>query len=326
VRGELRGLGVEPTTSLVIDGVSGVVLVEERDDAAVARIAAAQHGVVSRAQLVAVGLGRSAIAHRLSNARLHRVHRGVYLVGHPVPTRFGPHAAALLSCGDGAVLSHQTAAALWGFADDQGPGIDVTVAGRDCGTRTGIRAHRVRRLHPSDRTRKSLLPITAPTRTLLDLAEAVPQRHLERAIAEALVRRLTTEAKLERLLEGSPGRRGSRALRSLLDQAKGPALTRSEAERHLLALVRAGNLSPPETNARLGPYEVDFLWRQARLIVEVDGYAFHSSRTAFERDRARDAELQRGGYGVLRVTWRQLTEQPHAVLVQIAQLLAMHRR
>jgi len=322
VSGALHGQGIETSTPFVVEGVCGVVHVAERGDAAVARIAAAQHGVVSRAQLVAVGLSRSAIAHRLSNGRLHRVHRGVYLVGHSVPTRFGLHVAALLSCGDGAVLSHRTAAALWEFADDPGAGIDVTVFGRDCGTRNGIRVHRVRRLDPSDQTRKSLLPITAPSRTLLDLAEAVPQRHLEQAVAEALIKRLTTEAKLKRLLDRTPGRRGTRALRSLLDDARGPALTRSEAERRLLALVRAGNLPTPETNAKLGPYEIDFLWRDAHLIVEVDGYAFHSSRAAFERDRARDADLQSRGYTVLRVTWRQLTDQPHAILVQIAQLLA----
>jgi very-short-patch-repair endonuclease/predicted transcriptional regulator of viral defense system len=295
--------------------------VSERGDRALAVIAAAQRGVVSRRQLTAVGLGRSAIAHRIAKGRLHRLHRGVYLLGHAVPPRLAPEIAALLSCGDDAVLSHRTAAALWGIASPADH-VDVTVVGRDCGRRCGVQVHRVRRLDLRDRALRDRIPITAPARTLLDLAETIPPPDIERALAEALVRKLTTEAQLQRLLSRSLGRRGSRALRTILSQSSGPALTRSEAERKLLDLIRAGRLPHPQTNAKVGRYEVDFLWARQRLIVEVDGYAFHSSRAAFERDRTRDGDLQAQGFAVLRLTWRQITEEPHPVLVHIAQLLA----
>lgn len=287
-----------------------------------AAVAAAQHGVISRRQLTAVGLGRSAIAHRVAQGRLHRLHRGVYLVGHEVPARLAPEVAALLACsGAGAVLSHRTAATLWGVGPPT-EGVDVTVVGRDCGRRAGVRVHRVRHLDTRDRALRERLPITAPARTLLDLAEAIPPRDLERAVAEALVKKLTTEPQLERLLSRSPGRRGTRPLRAILDQTKGPPITRSEAERRLLDLIRAGQLPAPRTNAKVGRYEVDFLWIRQRVVVEVDGYAFHSNRAAFERDRARDGDLQARGFAVLRLTWRQITDEPHRSLVRIAQVLA----
>ena len=160
---------------------------------------------------------------------------------------------------------------------------------------------------------------------MLDLASDLPPYLFERAIAEAQVRRLVRKDDLADQLARNRGWPGTRALRRLLELERGPTLTRSEAERRMLALVRAADLPPPVVNARLGRYEIDFLWRSQRLVVEVDGYAYHANRRAFERDRERDAALAAAGYTVLRVTWRQLVGAPGAVVARIAAALAVAR-
>jgi very-short-patch-repair endonuclease len=281
-------------------------------DPAIARLAAAQHGVVSSAQLALLGLGRRAIAHRVGQGRLHRVHRGVYLVGHPVAPPLARETAAVLACGESAVLSHRSAAALWELLPAP-PFVDVTVVRRNPRAPSGVRVHRSRSLEPDQVARRLGMPLTSPARTLLDLTRVLPDRPLERALEEAL-----------RLGLLAPGdvRGTSRRLQALVDRYEGPTLTRSEAEERLLALLRAARLPPPELNVRVGRREVDCLWRDAALVVEVDGYAYHSSRAAFERDRLRDAELQAAGYRVVRVTWRQLTEEPAALVARLAQALA----
>jgi very-short-patch-repair endonuclease len=169
------------------------------------------------------------------------------------------------------------------------------------------------------------MPVTSPARTLSDLAGVLHAEVHELAVAEAISRGLVhLDALREQLTRDGP-RPGAKSLRSLLDRDEAPALTRSVAERKLLRLLRASPLPSPVTNARVGRYEVDFLWHKERLIVEVDGFAWHSSRHAFERDRERDAELQAAGYRVLRVTWRQLTREPNAVIQRIARALAADR-
>jgi very-short-patch-repair endonuclease len=178
------------------------------------------------------------------------------------------------------------------------------------------------RLHPHEITTCRRIPVTTPARTLLDLAAGGVFRDFERALAEAQIRRLVRRRELAELLQRNQGRRGSRVLRGALAAETEPVLTRSEAEERLLELVRHARLPPPEGNVRLGEHEVDLLWRKQRLIVEIDGFRFHSSRAAFERDRIRDAELQANGFRVIRVTWRQIVREPDAMLARIARLLA----
>jgi very-short-patch-repair endonuclease len=241
----------------------------------------------------------------------------VYLVGH---TALGPltrEQAAVLACGPGAVLSHRSAAAVWGLLRVI-RFVDVTVRGRKRKNRPGLRIHSVSHLEPSQIRRHQGIPLTSPARTLLDLAEVVSRRDLERAYDEAQFRDLVTREEIFDLLARSPGRRGQAPLRSLLDL---DAVTRSSAERKLLRLMRNGGLGPTHLNTRIGLYEVDMLWEPQRLIVEVDGYAYHSSRSAFERDRLRDADLQAAGYRVVRVTWRQLVTEPEALVRRLARLL-----
>jgi very-short-patch-repair endonuclease len=165
------------------------------------------------------------------------------------------------------------------------------------------------------------IPVTSPARTLLDLAAVAPSHDLERAFDEALTQRLTTTASLTAAVERAQGHHGAGRVRALLARSEEPALTRSEAERRFLALVREARLPAPMVNAHVAGYLVDFLWRDSRLIVEIDGYRFHSSRAAFERDRLRDAELNAAGFRVVRVTWRQLVEEPVAVIARLARAL-----
>jgi len=292
-------------------------------DWAIAEIAGEQHGVVSRAQLLAIGVSATAIDWRLKRGRLHRVHRGVYLVGHAAAPQRAPEMAAVLACGSRSLVSHRSAAVLWALIS--APGLDyveVTVADLGNRVRPGIRVHRTTSLDRRDLRRLDGIPVTSPARTLLDIAGIVSPQVLERAVAEGEARRLARRSQLLQTLDRNSGRPGSTPLRALLEQQGGPALTRSVAEEKLLALVRAALLPAPEANVKVGPYEVDLLWRGERVIAEVDGYRFHSSRRAFERDRRRDPELRERGYEVIRITWRQIVDEPEVVIARIAGALA----
>lgn len=282
-------------------------------DRGVARLAARQHGVVTRGQLLDAGLGRHAIAHRLERGRLHAVHRGVYAVGHRAVSARGLRLAAVLAYGRGAALSHRSAAEVWGLLDERA-GAPVHVSSP--AQRRPLRGVIVHRATALEAVRRDGILVTPPARTIVDLAATAASGDLERAVEEARVRRLVSA---DDLLCRARGRRGAAALRALL--ADEPSLTRSEAERRLLRLVAAAGLPRPQTNVRVAGCEVDALWPEARLVVEVDGFAFHASRAAFERDRDRDARLQARGFRVMRVTWRQLTARPEVLTARLGAAL-----
>jgi very-short-patch-repair endonuclease len=288
----------------------------------IAELAARQRGLVTRKQLLEIGLTPEAIDHWLRSARLHPLYRGVYLLGHAGVTEGARELGAVFACGSGAVVSHRSAAWLWRLLPAAKGDVEVTVAGRDCRSRPGIRVHRIRHLDRRETRKLGGIPITSPARTILDLAAVVRRRELERAMAEAYARPLARRSELTSLLARRSSRPGTRALRALLDDGT-PALTRSEAEERLLALIRSAELPAPETNIRIGRHEVDLVWRDQRLIVEVDGFRFHSSRSAFERDRRRDAELGTLGFRVMRVTWRQIVDEPEALIARLATALAV---
>jgi very-short-patch-repair endonuclease len=290
-------------------------------DMAMARLAERQHGVVSRAQLLLIGLGQPAIDHRVAKGRLHRVHRGVYRVGHTAPVPLAREMAAVLACGDHAVVSHRSSAFVYRLAPEDERAVDVTLRDGGRRRRPGIRMH-WSRLQDADVTVCRGLPITTPERTLIDLSGSVRLPVLERAVEDARRRRLVTSNSLEAALDRAGRTNGVGPLRALLRDERGPAFTRSEAEARLAELVRKAGLPAAEHNVRVGGHEVDLLWRETRLVVEVDGYAYHSGRAAFERDRARDAQLQATGFRVMRVTWRQLADEPERVIAQLAQALA----
>jgi len=185
----------------------------------------------------------------------------------------------------------------------------------------GLTAHRTRILPRADRRTKDGVPVTAPARTLIDLAAVLTEYGLERALDEALMRRLLRERDLRSAIDRSRNRAGAGRLRALIGEGLGKGATRSEAERLFRRIVRAAELPAPEFNQPVGPYTPDALWREHRLVVELDSYRFHGARVPFETDRVRDADLT--AYKVLRFTWRRLTRHPEAVAATVARELAI---
>ncbi len=290
-------------------------------DRAIDELAGRQHGVVARRQLLEAGVASHVIDRRLRAGRLRRVHQGVYQVG-PVTAPRAREMAAVLACGPSAVLSHGSAAALWRLTPerDAGPVEVITRAGAR--SRRGLRVRRIGTLRADEVTRLSGIPVTTAPRTLYDLAGTTGSRELERAVAEAFALRLATPARLRTVVSRHARTRGSASLRAILEAGE-PARTRSEAEERFLELIRKAGIQRPAANVKIGRLEVDFLWQRERLVVEIDGSAFHSSPRAFERDRRRDAVLIAAGYRVARITWRQLAEEPEAVLARLVKALAV---
>jgi very-short-patch-repair endonuclease len=293
-------------------------------DDLVRSLAERQYGVVARDQLFALGLESAAIEWRLSRGRLHAVHRGVYSVGRRGLSGRGHWLAAVLAVGPGAVLSHRTAAALWELGVTPARRVDVTVHSRSRRNRPGIAVHLTRELLDRDRTRRAGIPVTSVARTLLDLAEVIPKRRLERAVEEAERLRLFDLRAIDDVCERGTGRRGLGALRAAVEAQRPSApFTRSELERILIDLCRENDLPRPLVNHWVCGFEVDAVWPEQRLVVEVDGYEFHRTRAAFERDRARDAALQVAGFRVLRFTRRGLERERDAVAPTLRGLLRM---
>lgn len=281
---------------------------------AIADLAARQHGVLSRRQLLETGVSKEMIRYRVAIKRLHRVYAGVYAVGHPLLSPHGRYLAAVLAGGEGAVLSHRSAAALWGLRPPASGPIDVTIPRGGSRRRPGIAIHASRSLPIDEVTAVDGVPCTSLARTLIDLAAVVTPRALARALEQSLILRLFDRTAMEAALAGAGGRRGAGTLRRLLAElADEPPPTRNELERRFLELVRSADLPIPVVNGLVAGYEVDFHWPEQRLIVETDGRATHDTALAFERDRRRDLALELVGWHVLRISWRQLVEEPERV-------------
>jgi very-short-patch-repair endonuclease len=281
-----------------------------KPDLRIAEMASKQHGVVSIDQLRRFGLSEKAITRRVDGGLLHRVHRGVYAAGHFALAPEGRWLAAVLAlgggpCGGGSVLeywgtavSHRSALSLWSLLPVKQAPCHVIVAGNGGrARRAGIRVHRSLTLVSSDVTLHRGIPVTTPARTIADLREAIsarrtgaiPDRELRKAIRQANVLGLPIGAR----------------------DAK--VRTRSDLEGDFLRLCRRHRLPPPEVNVRIGPYLIDFLWREKRLVVETDSYLYHRGEVAFQDDHARDLELMRRGFEVLRISELQLDEEPARV-------------
>lgn len=278
----------------------------------IAALAARQHGVVSRAQLRALGLSDRAISRRIAAGYLIPIHPGVFAVGHPLLTMHGRQLAAVLACGPSAVLSHGSAGALWEVVPNHPTRIHVTVrtwAGLTAPH--GVRLHRYRSVADADVTRRHAIPVTTPARTLLDLAPVLRIDRLQRAIAQMDVLRLLDFREVDRLLTLHPRRPGTARLRGLLeDHRPGGGLTRTGLEQLFLAFFERHGFPRPLVNAKIEGIEVDFHWPAARVSVEADSWTYHRTRAAFERDRERDALLAAAGWRVHRFTDRQVERQP----------------
>jgi very-short-patch-repair endonuclease len=276
--------------------------------------------VFTRDELLAAGIDKSAITRRLWAKTLHRMYPNVYSVAPPALLR--PEArwlGAVLACGDGAVLSHRSAAVLWGLLQERWNFVDVTTPRRGRKGTEGIRLHRTRRLDVSEITIVREIPVTTVERTLLDLADVVPLRVLRRAARQAEVLRLPVGSPREK----AHGRRGAPSLSALSSQRAEISMTRSELESRFLRLCRRYGIPQPERNPHIEGKERDFVWRDARLVVETDGHATHGTRFAFEDDRARDLALVRAGWRVVRFTHAQIALDAADVAAAMRDLLGL---
>jgi very-short-patch-repair endonuclease/predicted transcriptional regulator of viral defense system len=303
----------------------GGKLTTRPSDRDIGGLARRQHGVVSRAQLIDLGLGEDAIDGRLRTGRLYRLHRGVYAVGPGLVTREGRWLAAILRAGEGAVLSHASAAELWGIRrENERSWIDVALP-RSTRLKAPIRRHQVQ-LEPDEVTAKRQIPVTTLTRTVADIAAECSRESLEAAIREAEYLHRFRLEKLEEMLERHPGRQGATVVRACLHHLgrRPRGRTRSRLEVRFAALLARTDLPKPTLNTLLDidgfKVEADCLGREQRVIVELDGGRAHGTRVAFEADRERDRRLQAAGWRVIRVTWRQL-DTPRSLLADLRSLL-----
>ena len=281
-----------------------------------------QYGVVTRRQLLGLGLRAHRLDRLVQSTRLVVIRRGLYQIG-PVAAVRGLEMAALLVGGAMSRLSHGTAAILHELRPAGcATAVEISVSRRMRCSIPGVITHRIGSLREDEALMLDGLRVTTPARTLLDIAGQLSSRDVEQAIASAMRRGLVTRAEMNGMVSRHQTHRGAAVLRALLEEERVPAFTRSLAEEEFLALVRAARLPHPELNVSVMGYEVDFLWRPRRLVAEVDGYAFHSSARSFAADRRRDAELIAAGYRVLRFTWPDLNEGRLATAVRLAQALS----
>jgi very-short-patch-repair endonuclease len=277
-----------------------------------------QHGVLSREQLLEVGYSRHAIDHRIRTGRLHPLHRGIYAVGRPHVTDHGRWMAAALAAGNGAVISHFSAAALWRIGSEKPRTIELSLPSPFQHHRPGLRIYRRPSLQPRDTSAEYDIPVTTPVQTLIDLVPRLDRAGIERMINEADKYNLTNPPQLRRALEARPGEPGVAALRHVLDR-RTFRLTKEELERRFLPLARKAGLPVPLTGQVVNEFEVDFYWPDLGLVVETDGLRYHRTPAEQARDRLRDQAHTAGGLTQLRFTHEQVRYEPEYVVRILAQ-------
>ncbi|MEX2529939.1 MAG: type IV toxin-antitoxin system AbiEi family antitoxin domain-containing protein [Gemmatimonadota bacterium] len=291
-------------------------------DERIAGLAVRQHGAITHGQLTSLGVSTSAISRKLASGWLRRIHRGVYGVVSIESIRAG-EMAAVLAGGRSAFLSHTNALGLWGLLRIDPPHpVHITHLGGGRARRAGVVFHRTTSLAKDERAVADGIPVTTPGRTIVDSAGMLGHREVEMVLARAVRKELISTAELVALPERYHGRTGTPMLRSLLSDAAEPHFTRSEAERRCLALLRAAGLPHPHANVPVGAYELDLFWPKENVAIEIDGYEHHSSRVRFEGDRRKDSWLRARGIEVIRLTWRQITQESVATAVAVGQALA----
>lgn len=283
-----------------------------------------QHGVVSVSQLGELGYSEEAIRHARESGRLHPLHRGVYAVGHASLPRHGECLAAIWACGTGALLSHRSAAWLWGLTQRFARPIEIT-ASSPRRTRERIRVHSATALVPEDRSRTEGIPVTSVARTLLDFAATDPG-YLGRAVENTYRLGLLDLVSIDELLLRGKGFRGVARLRDITRTYRGSVFTRSDFERYFLDRSRRGEFPEPSMNFFIESYEVDAYWPRERFAVELDTYEYHGDPMAFERDRRRQEDLKLAGIEMARITGVRFEREPRAVAERIHRLLKQRRR
>jgi very-short-patch-repair endonuclease len=296
-----------------------VLQVDGAGERGLAQIAGAQRALVHLRQLRALGISRGAYNHRIAAGSLHRVLPSVLSVVDPLIEPLAAETAALLYGGDDTVLSHDSAAALWGLTTNPSF-VAITVIGRHIRSRPGLHVHQVTGLDVRDVRIHQGFPVTAPARTLIDCARG---DRIDRMLNEARVLKLVRNSDLVAAMDRAPRRPGVKRLRELLEAEDDAGFTRLEAERRLKLLIAEAGIERPVFNAHVQGFEVDACWPRYKVVIEVDGYAAHGHQQAFQRDRAKGNQLVGGGYVVLRFTWHQLTRKPKVVLAEIVRALTV---
>jgi very-short-patch-repair endonuclease len=295
---------------------------------AIAALAEQQHGVVTRNQLRELGLHDRAIDDRIVSGYLHPLFRGTFAVGHRSVIRRGWMLAAVLTCEEGTVLSHGSAAEMLGLRDKQLPFVHVIPPDWSGRKVPGIRWHRVRLPLADEIAIRDGIPCTTVSRTIVDMAGESSWGQLRRLVEQAAILRRLDVEEIDRLLARGR-RRGAPRLRTILagwrSAAEPRPRVRSRLEARLLPRLIEEGLPVPRTNVKLRVegrlFEIDLLWEDQRLAIETDGEETHGTRAAFQRDRKRDQILTAAGYRTARITWRHVVDEPNAVVHRVARML-----
>jgi len=287
----------------------------------VARIAASQRTLVTTRQLAKCELGKDAVAYRVQSGRLHPVFHTVFSVAGGELPPLALELAALLACGKGSFISHRSAAFVWGMSKTPPREVEVSVVRRCCASRDGIRVHRIQEIDRRELRREQDLWVSSPARAVLEVAAVGSRDELVDVIDQGLALRRFTPRDLKLVLARHRGRRGAGRLAELIADDTAMAISRSRAEKALLRLIRDARLPMPETNVRFGRYEADFVWREQRVIVELDSVTYHSGPGVFRRDREKGLVFRSAGFDVLRPTRWHVIYEPTWVLVLLAQAL-----
>jgi predicted transcriptional regulator of viral defense system len=299
-------------------GASSVAVVDAIDRM-IAVIAGPQHGVISREQLLALGLSDGAIVYRVKIGRLHRLHAGVYAVGHRPVSPLAHAFAAVLAAGPGAALSHSSAATLWGMSKEWQTPLEVTA--RSARRRAGVQFHRSKTLICQDITMHFGIPVTTPARTVLDNTPRLSDPALARAVNDLRRASYLALSHLAELLARHPQTRATNRLRTHLAHPERPP-TRSEFEDAFLLFAEQNDLPEPLVNTVVAGHEADVFFPEHQLVVELDGWDFHSDRIHFESDRDRDPDLLAAGIATVRLTWERLHLKPAREAARLHEILA----
>ncbi len=277
--------------------------------------------LVTTAQLAQCGLGKDAVGYRVHSSRFQPVFHGVYFVGCGELPPLALELAALLACGKNSFISHHSAAFVWGLRKMPPTQVEVSVVGRCCASREGIRVHRIKAIHGDEPRRHEGLWLSSPARAVLEVAAVATMDELADVVDRGVAGRVFTPRELEAVLARNRGRRGAARLAEILCDESAMTITRSRAEKAFLKLIRDARLPAPQVNQRLGRYEPDFMWREQRLIVELDSYQFHAGPAGFQNDREKDLVYRDAGFDVLRPTRNHVIHQPARVLVSVVRAL-----
>jgi very-short-patch-repair endonuclease len=291
-------------------------------DGAVMRIASGQRGLVSTAQLSECGLGKDAVARRVRAGLLRRRFQGVYSVGSaelpPLALEFG----ALMSCGRGSFVSHRSAAFVWGMRKAPPDRMEVSVVGLGCRSREGLRVHRIKGVDRRELRQHEGLWVSSPARAVLEVAAVGTKDKLIDLIDQGLALRRFTPGDLKLVLARNRPCRGAARLSEVIADESNMAISRSKAEKALFRLIREAGLPMPETNVPFGRFSADFVWREQKVIVELDSATYHSGPGVFQRDREKGLLFRSAGFDVLRPTRWHVVHEPTRVAVLLAQALA----